>query len=325
MRRFASRRIHAAFRIEANPDWRLLVIGLVSDGTWTDAGTTRFRVLGCLDDLPQLVVEHVVDEVIVAPTAGQPDQLRQIEPVFLALEERGVVLRILANFLPHSAADLRLEHLGGARYLIYSRVPPRTAAMTVRDAFDRAAAAVLLVLLSPLLLFIAVAIKATSPGPVLFRQTRCGLNGRRFTLYKFRSMQMDADTLKASLTPFNEMSGPAFKMTRDPRVTAVGALLRRSSLDELPQLWNIMQGDMSFVGPRPAVVEEVTRYQPWQRRRLSVKPGLTGLWQVSGRNELSFDDWIRLDLEYIDNWSMWLDLKIALKTIPAVLVGRGAR
>jgi len=162
---------------------------------------------------------------------------------------------------------------------------------------------------------------------VLFRsrQPRCGLHGRPFTFLKFRSMTLGADALKASLAPFNEMDGPAFKMTNDPRVTRVGRFLRRTSLDELPQLWNILRGDMSFVGPRPAVIEEVRQYAPWQRRRLSMKPGLTCLWQVSGRNELTFDEWMRLDLEYIDNWSLWLDVKIALKTIPAVVRGRGAK
>ena len=171
----------------------------------------------------------------------------------------------------------------------------------------------------------ALGIKLTSPGPVLFRQLRCGLHGRPFTFLKFRSMQIDAEELKPHLAPFNEMDGPAFKMTNDPRVTPIGRLLRRTSLDELPQLWNILRGDMSFVGPRPAVLEEVRQYEPWQRRRLSMKPGLTCLWQVSGRNELTFEEWMRLDLEYIDNWSLWLDVKIALKTIPAVLLGRGAR
>jgi lipopolysaccharide/colanic/teichoic acid biosynthesis glycosyltransferase len=138
-------------------------------------------------------------------------------------------------------------------------------------------------------------------------------------------MRVGAEALKHTLAPFNEMDGPAFKMTNDPRVTPIGRVLRRTSLDELPQLWNILRGDMSFVGPRPAVIEEVRQYEPWQRRRLSMPPGLTCLWQVSGRSDLTFDEWMRLDLEYIDNWSLWLDLKIALRTIPAVLFGRGAK
>jgi exopolysaccharide biosynthesis polyprenyl glycosylphosphotransferase len=190
---------------------------------------------------------------------------------------------------------------------------------------DIVLASALLVLLSPVMLIVALAVKLSSPGPVLFRQIRCGLNGRPFVFLKFRSMYVDAEHLKAGLQAQNEMDGPAFKMRRDPRVTPVGRFLRRTSLDELPQLWNILKGEMSFVGPRPAVEEEVEQYEPWQRRRLSMKPGLTCLWQISGRNELTFDEWMRLDLEYIDNWSLWLDLQIALKTIPAVLFGRGAR
>jgi lipopolysaccharide/colanic/teichoic acid biosynthesis glycosyltransferase len=160
---------------------------------------------------------------------------------------------------------------------------------------------------------------------VLFRQTRCGLYGRRFTLYKFRTMVEGAEERLAELQHLNEMDGPVFKSRRDPRVTRLGRLLRKFSLDELPQLWNVLRGDMSLVGPRPPIPDEVARYERWQRRRLSMKPGLTCLWQVSGRNELTFEEWMRLDLEYIDNWSLWLDLKIALKTIPAVLRGRGAR
>jgi len=195
----------------------------------------------------------------------------------------------------------------------------------VRRSVELLLATALLVILSPVLVAIAIAIKLDSPGPVLFRQLRCGLHGRPFTFLKSRSMRVDAEALKKDLAPYNEMDGPAFKMTNDPRVTPLGGFLRRTSLDELPQLWNIIRGDMSIVGPRPAVLEEVRQYEPWQRRRLSMKPGLTCLWQVNGRNELTFDEWMRLDLEYIDNWSLWLDLKIAFKTIPAVLFGRGAR
>jgi lipopolysaccharide/colanic/teichoic acid biosynthesis glycosyltransferase len=170
-----------------------------------------------------------------------------------------------------------------------------------------------------------LAIKLTSGGNVLFRQTRCGLNGRFFTLYKFRTMVEDAEERRAGLLHLNEMKGgPVFKLKSDPRVTWFGRFLRRYSLDELPQLWNVLRGDMSLVGPRPPIPEEVAQYQRWQRRRLAMKPGLTCLWQVSGRNELDFDRWMQLDLEYIDSWSPWLDFKILLRTIPAVLSGKGA-
>jgi exopolysaccharide biosynthesis polyprenyl glycosylphosphotransferase len=209
--------------------------------------------------------------------------------------------------------------------LTFTSAPRDELLLFIRRCFDFSAALALITLLSPLLLAIAALVKITSRGPVLFRQVRAGLHGRPFVFLKFRSMRLDAEALKAALAPFNEMDGPAFKMTNDPRVTPLGRWLRKTSLDELPQLLNILRGEMSFVGPRPAVLDEVRRYEPWQRRRLSMPPGLTCLWQVSGRNELTFDEWMRLDLEYIDNWSLWLDLRIVFKTIPAVVLGRGAR
>jgi len=169
-----------------------------------------------------------------------------------------------------------------------------------------------------------VLIRLDSPGPIWFRQVRCGLNGRKFTFYKFRSMHEGAEERREELTGFNMMNGPVFKMKNDPRITRVGRFLRKSSLDELPQLFNVLRGDMSFVGPRPLPVAEAEEIKGWQRRRLSMKPGITGLWQVSGRNQIDFHDWVKMDLEYIDRWSFWLDFKILLKTIPTVLSGKGA-
>ena len=192
-------------------------------------------------------------------------------------------------------------------------------------ALDVAISALVLVLAGPVIGVAALAIKLTSPGSVLFKQTRMGLNGRIFTLYKFRTMIEDAHARREEVAHLNEMNGPAFKAKDDPRVTPVGRWLRRFSLDEIPQLWNVLKGDMSLVGPRPPIPEEVASYHRWHRRRLSMKPGLTCLWQVSGRNEIQdFDHWMKLDLQYIDNWSPSLDLKILLRTIPAVLSGKGA-
>jgi exopolysaccharide biosynthesis polyprenyl glycosylphosphotransferase len=190
-----------------------------------------------------------------------------------------------------------------------------------------AGAAVLLLVLAVPLSVIAILIRITSPGPVLFRQQRSGLNGRPFTMLKFRSMVSNAEQLKQELAALNEMSGPVFKLTNDPRITPIGRFLRRYSIDELPQLINVFRGEMSLVGPRPLPVDEVMRFDDLaHRRRLSVKPGLTCLWQISGRNEVKdFKDWVRLDLEYIDNWSLWLDVKILVRTIPVVLSGTGAR
>jgi exopolysaccharide biosynthesis polyprenyl glycosylphosphotransferase len=179
-------------------------------------------------------------------------------------------------------------------------------------------------ILSPLLLMITLLIRLDSPGPAIYRQVRCGLNGRKFTFYKFRSMIQGAEKQQSDLAAYNMMDGPVFKMKNDPRVTRVGRFLRKTSLDELPQLFNVLRGDMSFVGPRPPIPEEVEKYESWQRRRLSMRPGITGLWQVSGRNQIDFQRWMKLDLEYIDQWSLWLDFKILMKTILVVLWGRGA-
>jgi exopolysaccharide biosynthesis polyprenyl glycosylphosphotransferase len=322
----------AAASVETHSDWGLELIGVVSDGTWTAddlerAGGPAYRVLGTYEDIPALTVRdhHVIDEVLIAPSGRRLYDLQALEPVFLGLEEQGIVTRLVVNFLPQSLSGLSFDELGGLPLLTFSTAPHDELVLFVRRSVEFVLSSLLLLLLSPLLLVIAVAIKLDSPGPVLFRQLRCGLHGRPFTFLKFRSMRVDAEALKKHLAPYNEMDGPAFKMTNDPRVTPLGRFLRRTSLDELPQLWNIIRGDMSIVGPRPAVLEEVRQYEPWQRRRLSMKPGLTCLWQVNGRNELTFEEWMRLDLEYIDNWSLWLDVKIAFKTIPAVLFGRGAR
>jgi exopolysaccharide biosynthesis polyprenyl glycosylphosphotransferase len=198
-------------------------------------------------------------------------------------------------------------------------------ALVAKRAFDLVASAAALVVLSPLFLAIAAAVKLDSPGPVLFRQRRVGLAGRIFTVYKFRSMHHGAEALRPALEARNEMVGPVFKIRDDPRVTRVGRWLRRTSFDELPQFFNVLRGEMSVVGPRPPIPSEVRAYARWQRRRLSVKPGITCTWQVSGRNEVDFDRWMALDLDYIDHWSLWGDLRIVLKTIPAVLLGRGAR
>lgn len=194
----------------------------------------------------------------------------------------------------------------------------------VRRVFDITLSLLLLVPFSAVIVVAATAIRLTTPGPALLRQVRCGLHGRPFTMYKLRSMTDDAEQRRVELEAINEMDGPVFKSSRDPRITNIGRILRRFSIDEFPQLFNVIKGQMSFVGPRPPLPAEVQRYKRWQRRRLSMKPGITCLWQISGRNQIGFDEWMRLDLKYIDNWSLLLDLKILLKTIPVVLFGKGA-
>jgi exopolysaccharide biosynthesis polyprenyl glycosylphosphotransferase len=314
-----------AAQVDAHREWGLEVVGVASDSQWS-SGQLPYRLLGLYDELPGLVQRgEVIDEVIFAPAGGRVEGLRELEVVLLELEELGIVTRLQINFLPRSLSNVSFENFAGIPMLTFTSAPRDELLLFIRRCFDFSAALALITLLSPLLLAIAALVKITSRGPVLFRQVRAGLHGRPFVFLKFRSMRLDAEALKAALAPFNEMDGPAFKMTNDPRVTPLGRWLRKTSLDELPQLLNILRGEMSFVGPRPAVLDEVRRYEPWQRRRLSMPPGLTCLWQVSGRNELTFDEWMRLDLEYIDNWSLWLDLRIVFKTIPAVVLGRGAR
>jgi len=208
--------------------------------------------------------------------------------------------------------------------LSLSSAPDSELRLFFKRVIDVVLSVASLVVFSPVLLTIAALIRITSPGPVLFRQTRCGLGGRRFMLYKFRSMINDAEQMRAELNQLNVLDGPVFKISDDPRITPVGRGLRRFSLDELPQLWNVFRGDMSFVGPRPAVPEEVEQYEDWQRRRLRMRPGLTCTWVLEGRSHVDFNRWMQLDLKYIDNWSLWLDAKIFLRTIPIVLSGRGA-
>jgi exopolysaccharide biosynthesis polyprenyl glycosylphosphotransferase len=274
-----------------------------------------------LPQLPELLRRHVIDEVIFA--AGK-DDLEKLEPAFLACEVEGVKARVLLTFFPHLVSKVYLERLGATPLLTFITTPENEYLLLAKRALDIALAFTLLLLLSPFMVLLALLIRLTSRGPVFFRQTRCGLGGRTFTLYKFRSMRPDADLRREELEALNEVDGPVFKITRDPRCTPLGRVMRKFSLDELPQLVNILRGDMSFVGPRPPLPEEVEKYESWQRRRLRMAPGLTCLWALEGRSRLSFRRWMELDLAYIDHWSLALDCKILLKTVPIVLLGRGA-
>ncbi|NQU12150.1 sugar transferase, partial [bacterium] len=231
------------------------------------------------------------------------------------------------NFRPESAiARATVEDFHGKPLLVFRTAPDVAWQLAAKRLLDIVGATLGLVVLGPLVILpSALAIRLTSPGPVIFRQRRSGLHGRPFWMYKLRSMITNAEMLKAELAVFNEMSGPVFKMSEDPRVTSFGRFLRKTSIDELPQLWNVLMGDMSLVGPRPLPIQETDGFDPWHRRRLSMKPGLTCLWQISGRNQIDFEKWVQLDLEYIDRWSLWLDLKILLRTLPVVVIGFGAK
>ena len=290
-------------------------------GDWMRSEALRHAYpVRALDELPRMLEDHAVDEIVFA--VGKHD-LAQMEDIFLSCEEEGVKVRVLVSFFPHVSSDISLEKLHDLPLLTFSTTPENEYLFFFKRLFDVAFAAVLVVLLAPLLAAIAMAVRLSSPGPVIFSQVRCGLNGRRFRLHKFRSMYADADARRAEVAHLNEMDGPVFKAARDPRVTPLGRFLRKFSLDEWPQLFNILQGDMSFVGPRPPLPGEVQRYERWQRRRLRMKPGLTCLWALEGRNKLDFRSWMKWDLHYIDHWSLLLDLKILLRSIPHVLSGKG--
>ena len=309
--------------IRSHRFWGFRLLGMVETGSDSDAEEPpRWPMLGRIEALPSIVENNIVDDVIFA--VGRRD-LDRMEDLFLSLQERGIRTRFALRLFPHTPAKVELEELDGMPLLSFSPAPTSVVALAAKRVLDIALALLLLVIGLPIIVAIAAAIKLTSGGNVLFRQTRCGLNGRLFTLYKFRTMEEGAHEKRRELLALNEMTGPAFKLRRDPRVTWLGRFLRRFSLDELPQLWNVLKGEMSLVGPRPPIPEEVAHYQPWQRRRLAMKPGLTCLWQISGRSDTSdFDEWMQLDLQYIDSWSPSLDFKILLKTIPVVLSGRGA-
>lgn len=276
------------------------------------------------DAIVPLLHDHSVS-LVVMNLAGINTQ--QLLPLLEACECEGVSVVLRPGILTGSYYGMELEVFGGEAVIHYRPQAAPPAHLAVKYAFDRIGAALMLLAVSPLLVGLALLVKVTSPGPVFFSQLRSGLNGRPFTLWKFRSMRLDAEKERPLLEEQNEMLGPAFKLASDPRITAVGRFLRRHSLDELPQLWNVLRGEMSFVGPRPLPVDEIAQIRDdTQRRRLSMRPGLTCLWQISGRNNIiHFDDWVRLDLSYIDRWSLGLDLRILLATIPVVLFGRGAR
>ena len=310
--------------VERNSAWGLFLLGLVVERAREGGNPDEIGgrpVLGDVSDLERIFSDRVVDEVIFVVPGRM---LGEFEESFLLCEDLGINARIAVGMFPHLIAKAHLEEFQGRPLLTFTTTSTNTFALALKRLLDLAMGSILFLILAIPGAVIAAAIKLDSPGPVLFEQVRSGLHGRRFRMYKFRSMVQDAESRRRQLEEENEMDGPVFKIKRDPRITRVGRLLRRTSLDELPQILNIIKGDMSLVGPRPPIPAEVEKYRRWQRRRLSMKPGVTCLWQVSGRNQIDFEEWMRLDLRYIDSWSLWLDLKILLRTIPAVLMGRGA-
>ncbi len=308
--------------IVAQPELGYQVVGFVDDrperGT-KDIG--RFRALGATDHIPAVISEHKVDLVIVTlPWLYH----RKILSIMSQCEHAHVAVKIVPDLFQLSLSNVDIDDLSGIP-LISIRPPSISGGnLALKRATDLVSASLLLVLAAPLMLVTALLIKLDSPGPAVFRQTRVGRGGRPFTLFKFRTMQQDAEQRQEELTGLNEASGPLFKIRQDPRRTRLGGFLRRMSIDELPQLFNVLRGEMSMIGPRPALPSEVQQYQAWHMKRLETWPGMTGLSQVSGRSELSFDEMVLLDIYYIENWSPLLDLKITLRTVPSAVMGTGA-
>ena len=311
-------------QLERAVSYGVRLIGFVADST--DGAAPAEIELGetypvhPISELPDLLRSQVIDEVIFAVDSRR---LADLEEMLLLCDEEGVRTRVGVDFFPHVNSSMCLDRLGEIPLLTFSAAPHDEIRLLVKRAADILLAVAALILLSPIMAFIGLLIRLTSPGPAIFRQERCGLNGRRFMLYKFRSMCENAAAMRGSVEHMSERV-VALKIANDPRLTLLGRWLRKFSIDEWPQLWNVVRGDMSLVGPRPAVPEEIQQYKRWQRRRLRMRPGLTCLWAVKGRDALDFDTWMKLDMQYIDNWSLALDWKIILQTIPELLSGKGA-
>ena len=309
--------------IVRHKEWGYRIVGVL-DQEARKVGQSVYGhpIVGTLENLPQLLEKSVVDEVVfVVPRSW----LKEIEKSILYCEAVGVPATLSTDFFDLEIARGVPMEMEGKTFLSFQTRRLRDPELLVKRTMDIVFSLTVLIVTSPLLLLLIFVVKLTSKGPVFFKQIRSGRSGRKFVLYKFRSMVEGAEQKLEELRRHNEMSGPVFKMENDPRLTRIGKFLRKTSLDEFPQFWNVLKGDMSLVGPRPPLPSEVLQYEPWQRRRLSMKPGITCLWQVSGRNEINFENWMKLDLRYIDNWSVWLDLKILVQTVQVVLTGRGAK
>ena len=303
--------------------WGFEVSGFLTLSSTHELRAECTPVLGEVKDLGKILHNSHIDWVIFVAGSSEMDLVRS---GVKECEEVGVAASyLMGNMFPLKMAKMHLDTYDGTTFITFTTTSSYHWSLLNKGILDRVGASLGILLLSPLMLLVATLIKLSSKGPVFFKQERCGLNGRRFTLYKFRTMKEGAEKMLDDVRARSgNESRVVFKLKDDPRVTRVGRFLRRFSLDELPQLFNVLRGEMSLVGPRPPIPSEVEKYERWQRRRLSMKPGLTCIWQVSGRNEVDFEKWMSLDLQYIDDWSLTLDAKILLKTVPAVLLGRGA-
>ena len=310
-------------RLQSHPQWGFKVIGcMVPPHMRDEALVNSLPNFGVYDETPQVLKAHQPDLVVFAVDKRY---IAEAEPAIYACETQGIDVWMIPDFFDTSVARISFDDFQRLPVMAFRTTPEYSWQVLLKNVFDRVAAVVMLVVVSPLMLLVALLIKATSTGPVLFKQVRQGFRGQPFTLYKFRTMVSNAEQLKAELDVLNEMDEVVFKIERDPRITPLGRVLRKWSIDELPQVFNVLRGEMSLVGPRPMLYTEIDKFKYWQRRKLSVKPGLTCLWQISGRSNLRFEEWMQLDLEYIDNWSLSLDFKILVKTVPVVLIAKGAK
>ncbi len=311
-------------RLDYHRDLGLKVVGIVDeDPSFKGQNIYGHPVLGTPQDLPEVLTQQAIDQVFfIIPRSS----LQKIEPLIHHCEITGTTASVAVDlFDPLKFARWKEESIVNLPLITFRTVPDKVGQLLFKRMIDIAVSTIALIIISPVYLLVALLIKMTSPGPVYFIQERLGLQGRKFKLYKFRTMMVNAEHQLKDLLEKNEMQGPVFKLKNDPRITAIGRFLRKFSIDELPQLWNVLHGDMSLVGPRPPIAREVELYDHWQRRRLSMRPGLTCLWQVNGRNKIvNFDEWAQLDLDYIDNWSLGLDLRILMQTLRTVASGNGA-
>jgi exopolysaccharide biosynthesis polyprenyl glycosylphosphotransferase len=320
-----SRALEFARRVVSNPELGCRIAGFV-DQAWPgieEFKRSGYRLSSDFGGFPELLRNSVVDEVVMALPFGSMHA--EGSRIAALCQEQGITLRVLTNLFDLKIVHSLAEELDRNPLIIPSTSWMEGWPIIAKRVLDLTISSIVFILISPVLLIVAILVKVTSPGPVLFVQKRLGLNKRHFNVYKFRTMVADAEDRIKELQHLNEVSGPVFKIKNDPRVTPIGGFLRRTSLDELPQLFNVLIGDMSLVGPRPLPIRDYEGFsEDWQRRRFSVKPGITCLWQVRGRSSIPFEKWMELDLQYIDKWSFWLDIQILLRTIPAVLRGVGA-
>lgn len=311
-------------KMDSHRDLGLKVAGVLDeDPSMVGQKIYGHEIIGTFNDLATILDSQVIDQVVIIVPRSTLDR---IEPLVLHCETLGVTVSVGIDLFNPKFTVGQEENVLGTPLITFRTVSNKLGQLILKRSMDILISGVWLFLTWPIYLIVSILIRATTKGPVFFTQERCGLQGRKFKLYKFRTMVADAEDHLESLMDKNEMQGPIFKIKNDPRITPIGKFLRKWSIDEFPQFWNVLCGEMSLVGPRPPMPREVNLYDYWQKRRLVMRPGITGLWQVSGRNNISnFDDWVKLDLQYIDHWSLNKDLKILVQTIPAVLKGTGAR